>query len=358
MPTFRFPVRSIVLLILLNIFMLLTSNPGFAAMNPAGTEAIGPAAPTLELIPASLDLGAVGHGQKYPQLSFQVLNKGSKPWSLTVRPSCGCMKLIGKPGLEIPAGGSQTVSFQLSLGRGWGLFSKRVDLVDRQRQVVASFPVKAQFHPGIKTSAMEAVLATSPLSPLPESEFSVDFIATAKAPELTQLKSGDPRIQFEILESSPAGVTSLRVSSLSTWPAGRFSSQITGLCNGLPFTLPVRGRAFGALIHEPHSWNLKQIRDATTSPETLVVRRADGQPLVIEEMTVEWLRPVDGFDIVLSQKTRGDGSVEIRATAVSPVPAVNKGFYGKVTLTTNVEQEPTVKIDLLGVLQIPRKGRP
>lgn len=312
----------------------------------------------LDLQPKGLDLGAVGHGQKYPALTFQVTNTGDTPQTFTIRPSCGCMKLTCPPTITVEAESTQEIGFQLSLGRGWGVFSKRIDLVDGNRRVLASFPVKALFHPGVKTGSMEAVLTTSPILTLPESKTRVDFISESKSPVLSDLKSTDPRIEFEIVQTDQPGVTSLEVRSLSTWPAGRFSSTITGLCNGLPFKLPVRGRAFGSLIHEPHSWNLKQVRDLTINPEALTIRRADGKPLKITEMKLEWLRPVDGFQVELSQETLKDGSVKISAKALDPLPKVNKGFYGKVVLTTDVETEPTVRIDLLGVIQLPGKASP
>ena len=310
------------------------------------------------LQPARLDLGAVGHGGKYPDLAFKVTNNTGKPQTITIRPSCGCMKLKGSSRLTLEAGAIQEIDFQLTLGRGWGVFSKRIDLVDSNRRVLATFPVNALFHPGVKTSSMEAVLTTSPVSALPESKTRISFTDTNKTPVLSDLKSEDPRIEFEIIPADKSGVVTLEVRSLSTWPAGRFSTMVTGLCNGLPFKLPVRGRAFGSLIHEPHSWNLKQIRDPSPSPETLILRRADGKPLEILEMQVEWLRPVDGFEVSLSQETLKDGSVKITATPVDPIPKVNKGFYGKVVFTTNVEEEPTVRVDLLGVTQIPRKAPP
>ncbi|MGB1071756.1 MAG: hypothetical protein ACPG1Z_08815 [Planctomycetota bacterium] len=310
------------------------------------------------LQPARLDLGAVGHGGKYPNLSFKVTNNTNTTQTFTIRPSCGCMKLKGPSRLTLDAGATQEIGFQLTLGRGWGVFAKRIDLVDGNRRVLASFPVNALFHPGVKIAAMEAVLTTSPVSTLPESKTRIDFIGTKKIPVLSDLKSEDPRIEFGIIPSEKPGVATLEIRSLSNWPSGRFSTMVTGLCNGLPFKLPVRGRAFGSLIHEPHSWNLKQIRNVSPSPETLILRRADGKPLEILEMQVEWLRPVDGFDVTLSQETLKDGSVKITATPVDPIPKVNKGFYGKVVLTTNVEEEPTVRVDLLGVTQIPRKATP
>ena len=96
--------------------------------------------------------------------------------------------------------------------------------------------------------------------------------------------------------------------------------------------------------------------DTEISSETLIIRRADAKPLTILGMNVEWLRAVDGFRIELSQEALNDGSVKISVKALDPLPEVNKGFYGKVVLTTNVEEEPTIKIDLLGVIQLPRKG--
>ena len=45
------------------------------------------------LQPARLDLGAVGHGGKYPNLSFTVTNNTGAPQTFTIRPSCGGMKL-------------------------------------------------------------------------------------------------------------------------------------------------------------------------------------------------------------------------------------------------------------------------
>ena len=205
---------------------------------------------------------------------------------------------------------------------------------------------------------MEVVLTTSPERQLPESTSSIVFNnSKGPAPVLTNLQSDDPRILIKRVESvHPDQDTTLEIHSLATWPAGRFSSRITGMCNGLPFILPVRGRAFGALIHEPHSWNLKQVRDTETSTETLIVRRADGKPLEIETMSVEWLRSVDGFRVELSQEPWTNGAVKISIKALDPLPAVNKGFYGKVVLTTDVKEEPSIKIDLLGVIQLPRKG--
>ena len=343
--------------IMLSGFFLLFLSSGLLLAGNLSLAA-GEIVSGFSLQPARLDLGAVGHGRKYPNLSFTVTNNTGTPQTFTIRPSCGCMKLKGPSRLTLEAGTIQEIGFQLTLGRGWGVFSKRIDLVDGNRRVLATFPVNALFHPGVKTSSMEAVLTTSPVSTLPESITRIDFTNTKKTPVLTDLKSEDPRIEFEIIPSEKPGVATLEVRSLSTWPAGRFSTMVTGLCNGLPFKLPVRGRAFGSLIHEPHSWNLKQIRDASPSPETLILRRADGKPLQILEMQVEWLRPVDGFDVTLSQETLKDGSVKITATPVDPIPRVNKGFYGKVVLTTNVEEEPTVRVDLLGVTQIPRKATP
>ncbi len=330
---------------------------------PGGRIAAQPEEPSaqvseLSLSPASFDLGPVGHGRKYADLAFDIINSGDTAQTVTLRPSCGCMKLNCPPTLTVAPGDRASVQFQMSLGRGWGLFSKRIDVVGSGRQVLATLPVKAQFHPGVKTSAMEAVLTTSKVGTLPESSTRVTFTHPSRNPQLTELRSDDPRIRFKVIESADVGETILEIDSLSTWPAGRFSSRITGLCNGYPFILPVRGRAFGALIHEPHSWNLKQVRSTEAISDSLVVRRADGQPLKITEMRIEWLRPVDGFQIRLGQKSMKDGSVQIHAQAVDPLPEVNKGFYGKVILTTDVEEEPTIKVDLLGVIQLPRKARP
>ena len=333
------------------------SQPG-EAPRPASRPEVTKSAPLIQLKPASLDLGAVGHGRKYDKLSFQVRNSGDQQQSLSIRPSCGCMKLLGQPVLTLEPGEQKSVDFRLTLGRGWGTFSKRIDLVGAQQRVMASFPVKALFHPNVRTSAMEVVLTTSRDRSLPESSGRLIFNnSKGPAPVLTELQSADPRIVFKTVESvHPEQETILEVRSLPTWPAGRFSSQITGLCNGLPFILPVRGRAFGALVHEPHSWNLKQVRNTEISSETLIIRRADAKPLTILGMNVEWLRAVDGFRVELSQEALNDGSVKISVKALDPLPEVNKGFYGKVVLTTNVEEEPTIKIDLLGVIQLPRKG--
>ena len=88
----------------------------------------------------------------------------------------------------------------------------------------------------------------------------------------------------------------------------------------------------------------------------MTVSRADGKPLTIESMRVEWLRPVDGFQVTLLQESQNDGSIIIKAIATEPVPKVNKGFYGKVILTTGLEEEPQIEIDLLGVIQLPKKN--
>ena len=344
------------------LFLTLTGSDSPVRASVGAAAIIGSTVNPLDttLNPASFDLGSVGHGQK-ELLSFELINNSASPLEITnIRPSCGCMKMTTSTRFSIEPGQKQEIRFSLSLGRGWGNFSKKIDIYGAENRRLHTLPVKAMFHPGVRTDAMELVFTTSKKDDIPTAKTRLVFSASGgrTSPVLTDLKSSDSRISFQLPQRDDAtGQTTLSVQAASNWPTGRFSAQITGLCNGLPFIVPVRGQAFGLLVHKPHSWNLRQIHVSGCSPETSSLKRAAGWPRKSLDTRRGCPPDIEGLDISLSNTPQKDGSVLIKAFASEPIPRINKGFFGNVIITTNIPEESRVSIPLMGVVSPQRKGQ-
>jgi hypothetical protein len=128
--------------------------------------------------------------------------------------------------------------------------------------------------------------------------------------------------------------------------------QINGLCNGLPFIMPIRGRAFGLVVHQPQSWNLNQVNQSGFAESTLKLRRADGKALKVLDSSLELTRSPTGLDISFAIQSLDDGSVEIRAYIADPFPTTAGGIYGKLNLTLDTGESEPLVVDLLGVIRI------
>ena len=313
-------------------------------------------ASSLELSPRQLDVGIVGHGQK-KTLEFQVINVTREPVQLTkIRPTCGCMKM--KPhDVRTPLGPGEkrTFRFELSLGRGWGSFSKKIE-VHVGNQAVLRLPVIASHHPGIRTSRRELVLSTSTVAEIPEATQVVEFeqISTQQAPTITELTSSDSMFRVRLLEPvknrARVEVTARQGSSKD-----RFVGQIHGLCNGLPFIVPIRGRAFGLVVYQPQAWNLNQVKQSGFSDSVLTLRRGDGKPLKVTDTQLELIRNTSGIELSFTSKNLADGAVQILAFVAEPFPSTAGGIYGKLKVTLDAEDTKPLIIDLLGVVRAGRR---
>lgn len=308
---------------------------------------------SLALQPTSIDLGRVGHGGKR-LLEFQVVNMTKEPVKISsIRPSCGCMKMRPHD-VRTPLGPGEKRNFQfdLSLGRGWGDFSKKVEVLVGNLPVVR-LPVQANFHPSVRPSSRDLVLATSTAGPIAESSRILELTqsGTTEPPSIENLKSSAQHFKIRLLE--PKGSRArIEVTASTGIARGRFVGQIEGLCNGLPFVMPIRGRAFGLIVHQPQSWNLNQVSQSGFAESTLKLRRADGKPLKVLGSQLELTRNPAGLDISFSTKPQEDGSVEIRAYIADPFPTTAGGIYGKLSLTLDTGESEPLVVDLLGVIRI------
>ncbi|MGE4619055.1 MAG: DUF1573 domain-containing protein [Planctomycetota bacterium] len=323
-----------------------------SALSVPLTAAAQSSGATIRLEPSSIQLGAVGHGSKQV-VDFAIVNqtKGSIQIS-QLKPTCGCMKLLPHD-IRTPLGPAEkrTFQFELSLGRGWGSFDKKIE-VKLAGQGSQYLPVLATFHPGFRTSDLEFVVATAADVVIPEASDTVSIISIAgtAAPSITDLKSSDPRILVKLAKATKDQAV-IEISA-ADYPAGRITGSIEGKCNGLPFIIPVRGRAFQQVIHDPQSWNLHQIKKAGFSEKTLQLKRADGKPLKVLSASVELSRQVAGLDLSVSPQVMADGSVQIRAYIADPFPVKSGGLYGKVTVMLDVADEKMLVIDIMGVVRV------
>jgi hypothetical protein len=313
-------------------------------------------ASSLELSPKQLDVGIVGHGQK-KTLEFQVINLTREPIQLSkIRPTCGCMKM--KPhDVRTPLGPGEkrTFRFELSLGRGWGSFSKKIE-VHVGNQAVLRLPVIASHHPGIRTSRRELVLSTSTVAEIAEATQVVEFeqISANQAPTITDLNSSDSMFRVRLLEPVKNRAR-VEVTARQGSTTDRFVGQIHGLCNGLPFTVPIRGRAFGLVLYQPQAWNLNQVKQAGFSDSVLTLRRVDGKPLKVTDTQLDLIRNTSGVELSFTTKSLADGTVQILAFVAEPFPSTAGGIYGKLKVTLDIEDPKPLVIDLLGVVRAGRR---
>ena len=308
---------------------------------------------SLALQPTSIDLGRVGHGGKR-LLEFQLVNMTKEPVQISsIRTSCGCMKMRPHD-VRTPLGPGEKRRFQfdLSLGRGWGAFSKKVEVMVGNVPVVR-LPVQANFHPSVRPSRRDLVLATSTAGPIAESTQILELTqsGTTEPPKIENLKSSAQHFKVRLLEPE-ANRARIEVTATSGIPKGRFVGQIDGLCNGLPFIMPIRGRTFGLIVHKPQSWNLNQVSQSGFAESALKLRRADGKPLKVLGSKIELTRNPAGLDISFSSKSLDDGSVELRAYIADPFPTTAGGIYGKLSLTLDTGEIEPLVVDLLGVIRI------
>lgn len=309
-------------------------------------------ASSLELAPRQLDVGVVGHGQ-VKTLEFQLINLTKEPIQLTkIHPTCGCMKMRS-PDVRTPLGPGEkrTFRFDLSFGRGWGSFSKKIE-VHVGNQPVLRLPVIAQFHPGIRTSRRELVLSTSKVAEIPEATQVVEFeaLSAIQAPVITQLTSDHSNFRVRLLEPLKNRAR-VEVTVRSEIAPGRFAGRIHGFCNGLPFTVPIRGRAFGLVMYQPQAWNLNQVKQCGFSDSVLTLRRVDGKPLKVVDIRLDLTRHPSGLELSFTSKNLTDGSVQMRAFVAEPFPNSPGGIYGKLTVTLDTELSKPLVIDLLGVVR-------
>lgn len=307
----------------------------------------------VRLEPSSISLGPVGHGMK-KVLQFSIINQTKSMVQISqIRPTCGCMKMRPHD-IRTPLAPMETRSFQvdLSLGRGWGQFAKKI-AITVGGQPPLYLPVDAQFHPGFKVSALEMVLATATGHQIPESKSSIQILHVngTQSPEITDLRSSDPAFKASISAKMKDRVV-IELEATGELPPGRFAGKVEGMCNGLPFMIPYRGRSFQEVVYSPQSWNLNQIKKAGFCDKTLILRSADGKPLKVISCRVELSRLPDGLDISVTPERKDDGSVEIRAYAADPFPLKSGGIYGKVTIQLDHPKQKEVVVDLLGVVRV------
>lgn len=308
------------------------------------------------LEPAKIELGNVGHGHRQT-IQFSVVNQTKGELTIEkIRPTCGCIKILPHD-LRTPLGPTETRSFsaEISLGRGWGAFHKKIE-VSIRGQGSLFLPVDAWFHPDFRISALDMVFATAGAVQIPESTRTIEIInkTGGDAPEITELRTEDPRWQARLLKTL-ADRCVIEVTASSQFPTGRIVGKVHGLCNGLPFIIPLRGRSFEHVIYEPQAWNLKQVQKSGFSTQTLKLRRADGKPLRVLSSRVDLSRTLPGLDISVTQKVLDDGSVQLQAYIAEPIPLKPGSFFGKITLSLDSKDEQQLVIDLLGLVRI---GRP
>jgi len=318
----------------------------------AGETGLGQTStPSLRLEPSQIDLGSVGHGQKQI-VEFSVVNLTKMPQQLSgLRPTCGCMKIISKE-IRTPLGPGEkrAFSFSVNFGRGWGKFAKTIEIQMAQIPVLR-LPVVAKYHPGITTSARELVLATSTAGAIPEQTAVVEFTSAGELPpSIDKLTTSDSHFTATLLESK-GNRAFVSVSAGRGIDNGRFSGRIDGFCNGLPFTVPIRGRSFGNIVHDPQHWNLKQIKDSGFSEKVLKLRRVDGKDLELLSTTLELTRGPEGLDISFSSKKLADGSLELRAYIADPYPETPGAIFGKLKLSLNTDEKNPLIVDLLGIIR-------
>ena len=126
------------------LFLTLTGSDSPVRASVGAAAIIGSTVNPLDttLNPASFDLGSVGHGQK-ELLSFELINNSASPLEITnIRPSCGCMKMTTSTRFSIEPGQKQEIRFSLSLGRGWGNFSKNIDIYGAENRRLHTFEAR------------------------------------------------------------------------------------------------------------------------------------------------------------------------------------------------------------------------
>ncbi len=307
--------------------------------------------PSLRLEPNQIDLGSVGHGQQQI-VEFSVINLTKTPQQLSgLRPTCGCMKIVSQE-IRTPLGPGEKRAFRFSVnfGRGWGKFAKTIE-IQMGHKPVLRLPVVAKYHPGITTSTRELVLATSTAGKIPERTAVVEFTSAGELPpSIEKLTSSDSHFTATLLESK-GNRAFVSVTAGDGIGKGLFAGKIEGVCNGLPFIVPIRGRSFGSVVHDPQHWNLKQIKGAGFSDKVLKLRRVDGKALELLSSTLDLTRSPDGLDISFSTKKMADGSLEVRAYIADPYPAIPGAIFGKLKLALNTDEKTPLVIDLLGIIR-------
>ena len=334
--------RSLLVAAILLIFPLMLVNPLQGQQSSA----------SIAIKPAKIDLGKVGHGEKR-LLEFSVVNQTKSEVEINrIRPTCGCMKILPHD-IRTPLGPAESRSFQfeLSLGRGWGSFKKKIE-ISLSGQASVYLPVEAQFHPGFRSSALEVVLATALSVKIPESKGKIEIINLngTDPPHISELRTSNPKFQATVA-ANLKDRSVIEVVASSDFPPGRFNGKIEGKCNGLPFIIPLRGRAFQHVIHDPQSWNLNQVKKSGFAEKTLKLRRADGKPLRVLSCRAELTRFPISLDLSLTSRALDDGTVEIQAYIADPFPLQSGGIYGKVTMVLDSPDQKEIVVDLLGVVR-------
>ena len=305
------------------------------------------------LEPASIHLGNVGHGHKQI-LEFSLVNQTKGEITIDkIRPTCGCMKMLPHD-LRMPLGPAESRIYrcEVSLGRGWGSFYKKIE-VSVRGQGTLFLPVEAWFHPGFRISALEMVFATAVGLEIPESRRTIEIFneSGGPPPTITELRTEDPRWTVR-LGKTLEDRSVIEVSASSEFARGRIVGKVHGKCNDLPFIIPLRGRAFQHVIHEPQAWNLNQINKTGFCQKTLKIRRADGKPVRVLSARVELSRSPAGLDVSVTPRSLDDGSVELRAYVAHPLPLKSGGLFGKITLQLDCADEKELVLDLLGLIRI------
>ncbi len=313
---------------------------------------------SIRLEPSKIDLGAVGHGTKMV-LQFSVVNQTKQAIQLdSISPTCGCMKLRAHD-IRNPLAPAESRSFEvdLSLGRGWGGFSKSIK-VGVAGQAPIYLPVSAQFHPGYQTSALEMVLATAKGVEIQESKSTIEILHTdgQKMPEITELRTNHPGFRVRVKSQLEDRVV-LELAAQSKIPLGRFVGKVEGNCDGLPFMIPFRGRAFDKIIFSPQSWNLNQVKKSGFSESVLKLKRADGDKLRVLSCAVELNRMPAGLDVSVTPVVNDDGSVDLKAYIADPFPQKSGSLYGTVTIQLDSDDQKQISVILLGVVRVEKNKR-
>ncbi|MFN0057256.1 MAG: DUF1573 domain-containing protein [Planctomycetota bacterium] len=320
-------------------------------------------APSFRLTPDQFDLGVVGHNEK-KSVRFTIENLLDQPLVLAApKSSCDCMKVVFAL-QPLSPGEKREGEVQVSLGRGFGAFSKHVDFaLQAGQQPVTSLTIEARFHPDIAIANEEKHLSMFGVfgGTAPDARRNVTIRRSrpqARAPTVENVevvasafvKQG-LRVAAKTTTDAAAGTVTIGLELDTEQPEGNFSGELRCTVNGLALVVPISGTVYRGLRASPDLFNFNRIDDLVKAEQRVELFAVDGRAFRILDITYAPGPQKQGVPAQLdvSQSERAGGGYVLTAKLRAPYPS-SGGISGEFTIKTDHPERPEYRIKTLGFI--------
>ncbi|HIA28063.1 MAG TPA: DUF1573 domain-containing protein [Planctomycetes bacterium] len=305
---------------------------------------------TVTVAPKTHQLGGIGHGE-VRTVTFSVTNSSDSEITVNkVKTSCSCMTVNFNSRTPLSAGETREGRSTIRFGRGWGKFSKYIEVQVEGHGPPLRVNVVADYHPGVSASPLELVL----------SGVHGKQISDATQSLVLRTQPGNPLAQVEVTSVTGKHLSArivekneneveIQVTVASEHPKGRISGKIQGTVNGLPFEMPVRGDVYGAIRWTPATLNLGQVIESGLTEATLLIESTRGEVISIRDIQVEILPGSQPVQIDAAVEPVEGGKARIRLAIGEPFPTKVGSIRARLHIRTNQPEEPMLRIQVLGV---------